>query len=334
MTPAEILAEFRRELARRDTVRARELAAAFAALWLLLRVRLDAMIAAVELARAEGRSVLAALYERERLAALEVEVTREIARITGRTVFAVQQEQRLAATLGADAARRLLAEQGVTLPVTAIEAMVANLTRGSALQRLLSSLAPMGWEWARDALLEAVALGRNPREIARAVRDALNVPLTRALTISRTEILRAFRDAQLEQYQRTGVVQGWVWVAALDNPRTCPACVALHGRWFPLTEPMSEHPNGRCSQAPALGFPDTDGYYRQPPFDVTGPEWFAGLPAAVQREILGPSKWAAYVAGQISLADLVSVRYSASWGVTRSVASLAEALARAGERAA
>lgn len=338
----EVVAAYRAELAARERERVRALVAAYHRVWQRIEPRIAELSAAIEAARAEGRPVLAALYERERLVVLQDEVIRELQRVTGRTYAEIVRERLHAGEVGTESAERLWREvievngifstANIRLPRAAIEAMVGALTEGSPLRALLQSLAPMGWERVRDALIEAVALGQNPRTIARLVRDALNTTMLRALTISRTEILRAYRDAQLRTYRETGVIKGWVWVAAVHSDRTCLSCVAMHGTWHPLDEPMSEHPRGRCSAAPALNGPDRDGYYREEPFGETGPAWFARLPSDVQRDLLGPSKWAAYREGLISIEDLVAVRSSPLWGVTRSVAGLAEALANAAER--
>lgn len=338
----DIVAAYRAELAARERARTRELIAAYHRLWQRIEPRIAELTVAIERARGEGRPVLAALYERERLAVLQDEVIRELQRVTGRTYAEIVREQIHAGEVGTESAERLWREvieaQGifstanVRLPRAAIEAMVGALTEGSPLRSLLAGLAPETWTLVRDALIEAVVLGRNPRAIAALVRDALNTSLTRALTIARTEILRAYRTSQLETYRETGVIKGWVWVAAVHSDRTCLSCVAMHGTWHPLDEPMSEHPRGRCSAAPALKGPDRDGYYREAPFGVPGPQWFEGLAASEQRDILGPSKWAAYKAGDIELSDLVSVRESSQWGMTRSVASLSEAQANASLR--
>lgn len=344
----QAVAEYRAELARREQARVREMVLAYHLIWLRIEPQLDELTLTIEAARARGDNPMAALFERERLAMLQDDTIRELQRLTGRTYAEIVREQAHAAELGTQSAQAFLravidvagfgSTSSIRLPTAAIEAIVAALSEGSPLRALLAGLAPQAWRDVEAALIEAVALGLNPRAIATAVRNALNVSRWRALTISRTEILRAYRTSQLESYKQTNVIAGWVWVAAIgaQDPRgrTCVSCIAMHGRWFPLSEPMSEHPNGRCAAAPCLGLPDADGYYRGEPFGASGPELFAALPAALQRQILGPSKYAAWLAGDISLEDLVSVRQSATWGVTRSVASLAEAIARASGRSA
>lgn len=64
-----------------------------------------------------------------------------------------------------------------------------------------------------------------------------------------------------------------------------------------------------------------------------GPDVFAALPAAAQAEILGPGKYAALRAGEITLQDLVAHRDSPAWGPSTSEASLRAARANAQTRA-
>lgn len=340
----DLVADYRAQLARREAERIREMVRAYHGVWQRIQPRLDELTAAIEAGQAAGDPTFSALYQRERLAMLQDEVIRELQRLTGRTYAQIIAEQRHAAELGTEAAQRFLREvldvggvfstATVRLPRAAIEAIVAALSDGSPLRALLARLGPETWRQAEAALIEAVALGRNPRAIATALRRALDISRTRALTIARTEVLRAYRVSALDSYRQTSVIKGWVWMAAVTNEaanltRVCAACWAMHGRWFPLDVPFESHPNCRCSAAPCLGFPDADGYYRGEPFGATGPERFASLPASVQREILGPGKYAAWLRGDIELPDLVSVRESGEWGITRSVASLAEAMENA-----
>lgn len=87
--------------------------------------------------------------------------------------------------------------------------------------------------------------------------------------------------------------------------------------------------NCRCSMLPQtvtwaeLGFdvPETRA-------DVEpGTEWFARQDEALQREMLGPGKLAAYRAGRITLPDLVEVTHHPRWGRGRRERSLRDALA-------
>jgi SPP1 gp7 family putative phage head morphogenesis protein len=171
------------------------------------------------------------------------------------------------------------------------------------------------------ALTHAVAVGRSPRQTAREIREALGGDLNRALTIARTEHLRAYRGASLRSYQENAdILRGWQWRAS-PSRRTCPVCLAMDGTEHPLDEAFGSHVNCRCTPIPLLRD-------RPTPARETGEEWFARQPAAVQREMLGPGKYALYQQGQIGLADLVGVTHDPQWGTVRYQRSIRELRAK------
>jgi len=83
------------------------------------------------------------------------------------------------------------------------------------------------------------------------------------------------------------------------------------------------------------GTPDGEGATTADTLGIEpGEDVFAALSDAEQLAILGPSKYALYSSGKITLKDLVHERHSAEWGTTRSVASRKQALASAAARPA
>lgn len=241
-----------------------------------------------------------------------------------------------------------------TLPTKTIETMVGMNQPGSPLTRLLIKAAAEGAQAAQDALIQGIALGQNPRKIAPAIRDALGKTLNQALTIARTEMLRAQRITSQETYNANqDVVKGWRWSAALDG-RTCPSCFAMHGTEHPNSEAFASHPSCRCNAQPLtytyeelgarygidLSAADKAG----PTFEelakkynmsdkqiksitmrtMSGEDAFKTLSNTEQRSILGPSKWVAWKDGAIKFDDLSVKTYSAEWGVGRRVPTLDE----------
>ncbi len=148
------------------------------------------------------------------------------------------------------------------------------------------------------------------------LKKALGIGLSRALTIARTETLRAHREATRASYQANkGLVGGWIWHSAADE-RTCGCCWAMHGTEHSLEEELDGHPNCRCAMVPIL--PGIN-------FEVKpGVELFAGLTAEKQIRILGPAKWAAWKDGRFALGDLVGVKESSVWGSMRVERSLGD----------
>lgn len=212
---------------------------------------------------------------------------------------AEQQTQMLAAQMPPDWAP----------PVTgfdsgAVQAMV---------QRSSAQITALTWPLSRDAeaairheLVRGMAVGDNPRQTASRmlarVEGAFNGGRARAENIARTESVDILRTAsQQMQDANSDVLRGWRWTAELDG-RECVACIAMHGREFPLSEPGPlDHQSGRCARTPLtrtwreLGFDLDEPEGLTPP---TGLEWFEDQPEAIQKKILGPLRFKAWKAGE------------------------------------
>lgn len=201
------------------------------------------------------------------------------------------------------------------LPVESLEFLVGSLGDGTPLRRYFLDggvtadappLAEDVIDQVQRSLAEALAAGWNPRRSARLFREAMGIGLTRALRISRTESLRAYREASRANYAANGFAQ-WEWLAALDD-RTCLACVGLDGMVFEISQPMQAHVNCRCTMVPVLpfrvprkrriGWPDDGGM-----FEGTGEDWFAGLTPLEKRSLMGPGKYDLWAQGGLTLAD-------------------------------
>ena len=145
--------------------------------------------------------------------------------------------------------------------------------------------------------------------------------LNRALTIARTEQLRAYREASRRSYaENADILDGWIWLSARDS-RTCVSCWAMHGTRHRVTETLDDHINGRCTAIPMVKGHD--------PGIRTGEELFRELPPAQQRSILGPAAHEAWLDGRVSLApdgrtSVVGQRDDPRWGTMRYARSLQE----------
>lgn len=199
------------------------------------------------------------------------------------------------------------------LPSSAVEDLVGFAANGSPLRVLFDALGPQVSKAVRDQLSIGLALGRNPTVVARAVEKRSGMGLARAMTISRTESLRAYRETTRRSYDQSGVVEGWKWLSA-RQVTTCPACWAMDGQHFDTNDEMEAHPNCRCTMVPAV----------QGGVDIgSGAEVFDSLSAGAQRQILGPARHAAFMQGRIGLQDMVVRRRSRDWGTSVQVAPLA-----------
>jgi SPP1 gp7 family putative phage head morphogenesis protein len=180
----------------------------------------------------------------------------------------------------------------------------------------------------RNALTAGVALGTNPRVVAVEVRRALGTSAVRALTISRTSILGAYRTASLETYRaNSDIVTGWIWTAAKQS-RTCLACIARDGSEWPLDTFMPAHVNCRCTLRPRVKSWKELGFEGIPerPQPETGAAWFARQPEDVQRVMMGPTAFDLFKQGRVKLDDFVGTKRNATWEASTYQRSLKEIL--------
>jgi len=234
-----------------------------------------------------------------------------------------QQGQRRAIDEATSHAGELIRTGAGTFQRANLEAtyqLVGTLGDGSPLRATLESAARGAVEAAEDILTTAVATGKNPRVAAREMKDAAGVPAVRASTIARTEILRSYRSASLDNYQANDdVLEGWVWLATLDN-RTCAVCWIQHGSQFSLDEEFGSHPNCRCSPMPLLiGVPSGV---------ESGALRLERASAETLSAVLGPRTYEAYLNKQIALRDLVGVKEDPEWGTVRYRRPLRELLSQ------
>jgi SPP1 gp7 family putative phage head morphogenesis protein len=368
----DAIGEFQERLLRNERRAAAQMVRVYAESWKRIRKKLERLQTEYERAQSQGQDVgLGWLYQQQRLSSMQALVAKELAHFAKYAEGSVsaQQARVIAESLQFSRDMTILSlgaeydGQGrfavKTLHKGAIEALIGATQQGSALDRLFRQIREDGAKAAEDALVQGIVLGYNPRKIAPLIRDALGVQLNRALTISRTEVMRAQRVATAENYkQNADVVKGWRWQAALTG-NTCPVCISLHGSEHPLSETMSSHPNCRCTSTAItksweeLGaeygvdfsgvekagpsFADVAKKYGITPEQqrtyanrkLSGEAYFRSLSAEEQRAILGPSKWLAWKDGKFGFDALSRKTYSAVWGEGVRQASLVELLGEA-----
>lgn len=325
--------DFREALLRQERAAASRMVRAYGEAWGRIQSSLDDLMQQAAEARARGEAVGEAwMWRYGRLEALQAQVKAEIDRFAEVAAIEISAGQRAAINAGAKNAEQLMAlgmgpaPEGVSFPFhrmnrAAVEQMVGMAGDGAPLGDWLGVLGADAKKRATDALVEGLMLGQGPEAVARRMRDALGGNMARALTIARTETLRAYREATRATYAaNSDVVQGWRWASA-RNDRTCAACWAMDGKVFETDTPMGTHPNCRCSLLPntktwaELGFD-----VPEPKSDIpeTGAEAFALLSSERQRAILGEAGQAAYASGAVALGDFVRVTRSEVWGVRHS----------------
>lgn len=103
----------------------------------------------------------------------------------------------------------------------------------------------------RMVILQGIALGHNPRKIARDLRRKVESSKVASERIARTEVLHFFNEATYRAYKAHGIEE-YMYMASLDE-KTCPICGELDGKVFSLSERQEGvnypvmHPNCRCT---------------------------------------------------------------------------------------
>ncbi len=244
---------------------------------------------------------------------VEAEITRfaayadtEISRGATEAIAAGLKDSRAmaAASMGnSGPGQRALITAWDMLPTESVETMLGFLSDDSPLHTALTKrLGPAVAQRMSDALVDGIVLGMNPRKVAEIVRRELGVGLSWALTTARTAQLYAYREATRANYMANShIVSGWTWLSALDR-RTCMSCINQHGSVHPVSESLNDHHNGRCvaipnvRQAAALGLPR--------PEIEPGEQWFRRQSEPMQRQMMGPGMFDAWLAGKVAFGDL------------------------------
>ncbi len=321
----------REGLLRTERQAASELVRAYGGVWQRVQDEVDRLLSARDAATANGETVGPGwLFEMDRLQRLQQQVQVELRQFAQYADPLIAQTQGQAIAAALDYSEELVKTAAHTakvqvnwarLPQGPLHEMIGFTADGSPLYELLNRAGPVVGERVRDGLIQGLALGQNPREIAGQLRGAFGGGLTQALTVCRTEFMRSYREATRLSYgENDDVVTGWVWNAAC-TPRTCAMCWAMHGTTHLLTEQLDDHPNGRCAMLPLVkGIPGMSA--QALPDD--GISQFEKLDADTQRSILGPALFNAYQAGEVKLPDIVGRSFSKDWGSMRRVKSLSE----------
>ena len=336
--------KFRADVLRNDRDMLRQLSQAYSLIDKSLNRQFRELMREIEKAQREGKTVNRDWLRRSfRYQSLIRQVKAEIAGYSSGVARFIQVKQQQAIDLGQDHATSLItaALPEITfarLPTEAISELVGVMQDGSPLSKVLDRLGGEAAQGIKNALIEGIGSGKGVSPIAQQLRSVVDVPRWKALQIARTEIMRAYRQSTLQTYvENSDVLDGWIWTSTLST-RTCAACWALHGTFFPLSKTFfPAHVSCRCTSIPSV---------KGSNFNVqSGSVAFAKLPVEDQRFILGPTKYEMYAAGA-PLEDFVMKKRSKEWGesyTTRPLASLTKrqqqrenlrsALEKAGDRA-
>lgn len=325
-----VVEKHRRDLLRQERVAASAMVREYGAAWQRVRAQLDNLTRQIDEARRAGEEIKPSwLFEQNRLQSLLTQVEQEIARFVDYAEPAIREQQYQAVEAAQRHAAEAVSAVGDApviftsfsrLHLAAVSDLI-GFTESGPLRELLDELGPRVSRGFREAMIESLVVGRNPRETARRVRKEFAVGLSRALRISRTETLRSYREATRRNYEsHSDIIEGWIWLAAKQE-RTCPMCLAMDGSFHKLSERLNDHPNGRCAMVPVLKG------VTMPQLE-TGAEWLDKQDEATQRQVMGNAGYEAYKAGAVKLSDFVGQRRSKDWGTTRYARSLSAILGK------
>jgi SPP1 gp7 family putative phage head morphogenesis protein len=339
VTPWDFIEEQRKSLLKADDVALERLAESYRhhadKVYSLLRQVTGQIEAALERGETPHPNWL---WRQQRWQALLVQINNEM-QVFGRTATTqLIDHQKAVGVMGLDdSAERLRAVgPGVSfqqLPREAIDMLVAQLQTRAPAGALLHGIAQSTVDGVASEIRESMireittgmAIGRNPRDIAKRIFDSVgnqveDLSYRRAETIVRTESMRTYRAAQTANYRANAdVVEGWCWVAAL-NVYTCPACLAKHLSFHPLSEDMHSHPGCRCTAMPMVSddvpdLPTGEVWLRD---QITTPEG----EKRVRKLMKSPERFEMWRDGKVSLADLGTTVPNRIWGASEQVTPL------------
>ena len=187
----------------------------------------------------------------------------------------------------------------------ASQAPVLGISPQTALNRSLAAAK----EVIRDELLQGIASGSSNQQIARRLRDSLDLTEVAAERITRTNMTAVYNDAhKMTIDANKDIFNGYRWMSVLDNV-TSQICSNLHGKYFPSGSPTPgppAHPNCRSILIGAFRDPEVqkimdedlvrarsfnaDGTRAKDifvPGDTSFNEWLARQPAITQNQVMG-----------------------------------------------
>ncbi|MBQ6518284.1 MAG: hypothetical protein IJI14_06165 [Anaerolineaceae bacterium] len=196
--------------------------------------------------------------------------------------------------------------------------MAGQLSETSPLHTLLSRNWGETMSGIEKALTIGISTGQGSDWVARQMVEAANIPLKRALTIARTEVNRAYREATLETMRSSRAVIGYRRMCY--PPTACFACLMMDGEFYDKASSFSDHPNGKCAAVPVTRHYDPindDSWER-------GQDWFSKQDPETQRKIMGAGRFDLWQQGKVNLREMVYIKENPLWGGSPTMKTVAE----------
>jgi hypothetical protein len=310
---------YRAALLAKDAQAMNRLISAYRSVFNRLKDKIDLLV--VEIEKAGGTLTPGQVARMERYTQLITQAAEELRDYQAITKAEIEAVSRFGISQGVTDARNLMSVAATgtpqiagafnVLPKGAIEQLLGFLSPDGPLYSRLSLLAPTTVEGVSKAILDGVAMGSNPRVIAREITNAFGMGLTDSMRMTRTVQLWSYRESNRATYvANQDVVTGWVWHADL-SPRTCMSCLANHGKVFPLDEPLRDHFNGRCAAIPLLNGQEN------PVGEGSGEKWFREQSKGTQVQMMGKGKHAAWTKGLFEFSQLTTEQKNDVYGLMK-----------------
>ena len=259
----DVVQNHRAALLARETAAMQEQARRWLQVEQAIQAQTDAL--ALELARTPGSATMGQLSRSRRYAALMEQTRDELRKYEDYIEPRITDGQRDMITRAIQhseqAVQAVATESGITvpfnrLPVQNVEAMVGLAGDGSPLRSILADASRVGPDALAQHLVNGIALGRNPIEVARqAIRQGLGQSFTRMQAIARSESLRVYRLTTLASYGASRVIGSYRRLSARDD-RVCAGCLFADGREYQINEGFDAHPQcivgGTVVSSPAI----------------------------------------------------------------------------------
>ena len=182
------------------------------------------------------------------------------------------------------------------------------LSEASPLSALLNKSWGQSKAGIEEALTIGVSTGQGSAWIADQMMKAVNIPYQRAQLIARTEVNRAYREANVEAMRETRVARGFRRMCY--PPTACFACLMLDGEIYSVGAQPCDHPNGKCSFVPVTKHFDP----AKDPSWERGQDWFSRQDEETQRRIMGAGRFELWKQHGVDPKSMVYIKDNPIWG--------------------
>lgn len=319
----DVVREQREAIDRGETEMLRQLVRDWMPAYRLLDKRIRELTDLIESKRADGELVSwSYIHAQERYKIMMAEAKRAVDAYNQAAEGIISGAEADAVETGMDNARTVIGVVEPTDPMwTRINKretriMSGMLSEPSPLSKLLSESWPLLRDNLDEILLGGISAGMGADWFAKRLKDVTGMPPRRAETIARTEVNRAYRQANLETMRSSRAVKGYRRICY--KPTACFACLMLDGEYYDKLEDFSDHPNGKCAAVPVTRYYDPgeeQGWQK-------GSDYFERLTEKEQRRLMGHGRYEAWKNDGVRPKEMVYIKQNDLWGGSPTVKTL------------